>query len=109
LEIHDYFTSGGKNVIKEYLHDLPREERTQGYLIRRSIIARGLEAFAEINTRQIRGKLWEIKFSANRIFYVIADANNVHFFHACKKQKGKAEKTDIDIAIRRAKEQGFDI
>jgi phage-related protein len=109
LQIHDYFTAGGKNVIKAYLHDLPNEERTHGYLIRHSIVAKGLEAFAELNTRPIRGKLWEIKFSANRIMYVIADADNVHFFHICKKQKDKAEKMDIDIAIRRAKEQGFDI
>jgi len=107
LKIHDYCTSGGKNVIKDYLHDLPSEERTQGYLIRHSIVLNGLKAFEVLNTRQLKGKLWEIKFSDNRIMYVIVDKDNVYFLHACKKQKGKAEKFELDTAIKRAKEQGF--
>lgn len=36
--------------------------------------------------------------------YVIADENNIYFLHACKKQKGKAEKFELDKAIKRAKE-----
>ena len=33
LQIHDYHTAGGKNVIKEYLSSLPEEERVLGYAI----------------------------------------------------------------------------
>lgn len=36
--------------------------------------------------------------------YVIADAENVYFLHICKKQKGKAEKHELEKAIKRAKE-----
>jgi len=39
--------------------------------------------------------------------YVIADKDNVHFLHACKKQKGKAEKFEIDTAVKRANEAGL--
>jgi len=39
--------------------------------------------------------------------YVIADQDNIHFFHACRKQKGKAEQFELDKAVQRAKEKGF--
>jgi len=109
MKIHDYQTAGGKNVIKEYLSALPKEECDVGYHIRHKIIQFGLAVFDELNTRQLRGELWEIKFSQNRIMYVIADSENVYFLHACKKQKEKAEKFELNTAIKRAKEVGFDI
>jgi len=109
MKIIDYQTAGGKNVIKEYLSALPKTERDVGYYIRHKIVQYGLAALDELNTRQLRGDLWEIKFSQNRIMYVIADENNIYFLHACKKQKDKAEKFELDKAIKRAKEAGFDI
>ena len=109
LKIHDYHTSGGKNVIKEYLSSLPEEERVIGYSIRHRIVHNGLDALKELNTRQLRGKLWEIKFSQNRVMYVVADADNIYFFHACRKQKGKAETFELEKAIQRANEKGFNI
>jgi phage-related protein len=107
MKIHDYYTAGGKNAIKEYLHNLPKIERAMGYEIRHQIILEGLSAFKELITRQLKGKLWEIKFSKNRIMYIIVDDNNVHFLHACRKQKGKAEKFELEKAIGRAKEKGL--
>ena len=104
MEIHDYVTVGGKNLIKEYISTRPMKERQELYSIRHDIILRGLPAFQELDTRQLRGKLYEIKHSANRVMYVIKDVDNVYFLHACQKQKDKAEKFEIDTAIRRAKE-----
>ena len=104
MTIHDYYTDGGKNLIKEYLSDLPIAERTYGYGIRHKIVNDGIKAFDGLDTRQLYGKLWEIKFSSNRIMYVIFDKDNVHFLHACKKQKGKAEQFELNKAITRAKE-----
>ena len=109
MTIHDYVTQGGKNVIKEYLSNLPNNEMKEGYKIRHEIILNGVEALKKLNTRQLKGKLWEIKFSDNRIMYVLADQETIYFFHACKKQKGKAEKFELETAINRAKEEGFDI
>jgi phage-related protein len=107
MEILDYITEGGKNLIKEFLSSLPVHERTYGYGIRHKIISDGLKAFDGFDTRQLFEKLWEIKFYDNRIMYVILDKNTVHFLHACKKQKGKAEKFELDKAIRRAKERNL--
>ena len=107
MTIHDYYTEGGKNLIKEYLSNLPVAERTYGYGIRHKIIKDGLKAFEGLDTRQLYSKLWEIKFSDNRIMYVIFDKDNVNFLHACKKQKGKAEQFELDKAISRAKERNL--
>ena len=107
MRIHDYHTAAGKNVIKEYLGTLPKTEMYVNYHIRHRISLEGLAALNELDTRQIKGKLWEIKLSQNRIMYIIADKENIHFLHACKKQKGKAELFEIDTAIKRAKEIGF--
>ena len=103
MNIHDYYTDGGKNLIKEYLSSLPVPERTYGYAIRHKIIKDGISAFDGLDTRQLFEKLWEIKFFKNRIMYIIRDENNVHFLHACKKQKGKAEKFELNKAIERSK------
>ena len=107
MKIHDYHTAGGKNVIKEYLSSLPEDERVIGYGIRHKIIQYGLSFLKELDIRQLKGKLWEIKFSKNRIMYIVADSDNIHFFHACRKQKGKAELFELEKAIQRAKEKGF--
>jgi len=104
LKIHDYHTSADKNVIKEYLQGLPKTERFVGYHIRHKLGSKGLAALEELDTRQLRDKLWEIKFLHHRYMYVIEDKNNFHILHICKKQKGKAELFEIETAIKRAKE-----
>jgi len=97
-------TDGGKNLIKEYISKLPKDEMKEIYTIRHRIILYGLLAFQELTTRQLRGKLFEIKYKSNRIMYVLQDGDNVYFLHACQKQKGKAEEFDLKTAINRAKE-----
>ena len=104
MKIHDYSTAGGKNLIKEYIGTRPMDERHAIYEIRHNIVLNGILAFQELNTRQLKGKLYEIKYSANRIMYVIKDGENVYFLHACTKQKGKTEKFELEKALNRAKE-----
>ena len=107
MNILDYHTSGGKNVIKTYTDALPEVQRTEILEARQEISEFGLEAFEKLNTRQLVGKLWEIKLSQNRVMYVIADRDNVAFLHICKKQKGKAAKHEIRKAVKRAKKEGL--
>ena len=67
----------------------------------------GVTFLKTLNTRQLEGKLWEIKYPRhNRIFYVLLDGDNIYLLHACKKQKGKAEKFELDKARERSKEIG---
>ena len=109
MRIHDYHTASGKNLIKDYLKTLPATEMYIGYKIRHKLGSKGLSVLAEFDTRQLRGKLWEIKFNKNRVMYVIANKDNIYFLHACKKQKGKAEQFELDTAIQRASELGLKI
>ncbi len=39
--------------------------------------------------------------------YIIADKDNIYFMHACRKQKGKAERFELEKALQRSKEEGF--
>ena len=107
MDIYDYSTSGGKNLITEYIDSLPQNERLAIYDARKEIRENGLLAFIKLNTRQLRGKLWEIKISQTRIMYIIISENAVFFLNICKKQKGKAKKTELDKAIKRAKSEGL--
>jgi len=109
MRIKDYQTASGKNLIKEYLSALPKTECEIGYHLRHEIVKRGTEALKEFDTRQIRDKLWEIKFyNKNRIFYVVIPSQaEIYFLHACKKQKGKAEKFELETALSRMKEFGL--
>ncbi|MCM1050040.1 MAG: type II toxin-antitoxin system RelE/ParE family toxin [Clostridiales bacterium] len=43
-------------------------------------------------------------YKDNRIFYVVADENNMYLLHACRKQKNQTEKKDKKLVIKRAKE-----
>ena len=109
MKIIDYKTAGGKNLIIEYIDKLPEKEKAIGHRIRNRLENQGEKALNDLITRQLKGKLWEIKFSSNRIMYILKDNENIYFLHACKKQKGKAEKTDLDLAIKRAKHFGLKI
>jgi len=107
MEIYDYITSGGKNLIMEYIEGLPDALKVEVLDVRQLIHERGIEAFQLLVTRQLYKKLWEIKISQERIMYVIRDHESVYFLHICKKQKGKAEKQDLEKAKKRAMAAGL--
>ncbi len=104
MKVYTYQTSGGKDLIYSYIDALPKAEKAEGHHIIELLEEEGLKAFSYLDTRQIRKKLWEIKFrDKNRIFYVVNKENGIYLVHACKKQKGKAEKFEVNKAERRAK------
>lgn len=110
MNVYDYTTSGGKDLINEYLDNLEPQDSAEGYRIKQALEEDGLNALELLNTRQLIGKLWEIKFNyRDRFMYVIADEDNFYILHACKKQKEKAEKFELNKAIKRAKELGMEL
>lgn len=105
MKVLSYCTSGGKDLIKEFLDELSERESAEGYYIIEQLEIQGLEFLKTLNTRQLENKLWEIKYPRhNRMFYVVIDVETMYLLHACKKQKGKAEKFELDKARNRAKE-----
>lgn len=110
MNVFTYTTAGGKDLILMYLDSLQKDELAEGLRIIKSLEKYGLDALRAENTRQLKNKLWEIKFNyKDRMMYVVADKENLYIVHACKKQKGKAEKFELDKAIRRAKELGNEL
>lgn len=105
MNILSYVTSGGKDLIIEYLNNLPKAEMAEGYYILEMLELEGKRYLDTLDTRQIEGKIWEIKFRRhNRIFYVLLNEESLYLLHACKKQKGKAESFEVKKAKNRAKE-----
>lgn len=110
MNVHHYETSGGKDLILDYVDKLSTQEKAEALNILGNLQTDGLEALEYLDTRQLKGKLWEIKFyRQNRIMYVVADEENIYLLHVCKKQKGKAEKFELDKAVRRVKELEIEI
>lgn len=105
--IFDYSTNGGKNIITSYIDTLPAKHQLELYMVRDEIEKNGLDAFKKLNTRQLRGKLWEIKVSQYRMMYIIMNKDSVAFLNICKKQKGKAEKQELYKALKRANEENL--
>ena len=105
--IYNYTTSGGKNLIMEYIEKLPDALKAEVLDVRQLIREKGIEAFQRLVTRQLYKKLWEIKISQERIMYVIKDQESVYFLNICKKQKGKAEKQELEKAKKRAQAAGL--
>ena len=91
----------------EYIKDLPDALKAEILDTRQLIREKGIDAFLLLTTRQLYKKLWEIKISQERIMYVIQDQESVYFLNICKKQKGKAEKQELEKAKKRAKEAGL--
>lgn len=110
MNIHLWTTKGGKNLIYEYLDSIDTESSAEGYKILEELEEMGLKALEDLVIKQMRNKLYKIKFAyQERYFYVIQDQDNFYILHVCKKQKGKAEKFELDKATNRAKQLGKDL
>ena len=94
-------------MIMDYIDALPAATKAEILASRQLIQEKGIEAFSLLVTRQLFKKLWEIKISQERIMYVIQDQDSVYFLNICKKQKGKAEKQELEKAKKRAKAAGL--
>ncbi|OCZ54344.1 type II toxin-antitoxin system RelE/ParE family toxin [Dehalobacter sp. TeCB1] len=106
MNVFRYQTAGGKDLIAEYLDNLPAIESAEGWKILEKLEEEGFDYLKDIlETRPIDTKagIYEIKFKRhNRFFYLMIDRDNIYILHVCKKQKNKAELTDIRLAKQRA-------
>jgi phage-related protein len=105
MNVYTYKTAGGKDLIISYLNKLPEKESAEGFYILSKLEEEGVPFLKTLDIRQLGGKLWEIKFyQHNRMMYVILDKDNLYLVHVCKKQKGRAEKHELDKARKRIKQ-----
>jgi phage-related protein len=92
MEIEYYSTNSNHCQIKDFIDGLPDIEQAQVYAAFRQIETSGIH---KLETRQIEGKIWELKtYRHNRFFYFIQRGNTMIILYAMKKQKHKLEKKD---------------
>ena len=98
-----YRTAPGAEPVLEYLRSLPQDQRDAARKAIRSIQTHGLQA-PNVSLRHVKGKLWEIRASDQRVFYVVAGAGIVWLLHAYKKEGQKAPVGEIAVAQARMKD-----
>lgn len=89
--------------VRDYIDELPKEQSALIYAVLEDIKQYGLQA-PLVSMRHIKGKLWEIRISQDRIFYIVIDGNTMVLLHAYKKQSQKAPLHEIETALRRMKD-----
>lgn len=89
--------------MREYLRGLPLDERRSAGAAIRALQSFGLNAPGLV-TRQLDGKLWEIKVSDQRVFYCVAAGPVAWLLHAYRKASQKAPRQELNLAKKRMKE-----
>jgi phage-related protein len=54
--------------------------------------------------RQLEEKVWEIRVGKHRIAYVVVSGPELILLHAFKKLGRRTPRTDLDLALKRARE-----
>ncbi|WP_440681995.1 type II toxin-antitoxin system RelE/ParE family toxin [Cysteiniphilum halobium] len=107
MNIYFYKTSNGREPVKEDINKLPRDEKLAAYARLADIEKYGFD-FVKVQFKQIKGKLWEIKYkfkNQHRILYCcMQDSNAMVLLHYVKKKTQKLENKDKDIAEKRMSE-----
>ena len=101
-KVNFYKTPSGRNPVLDYLGTLEKFEEAQVLRSIAKIRQFGLKAACQF--RQIEGKLWEIKISSSRIFYVTLEEQEMLLLHAYKKQGQKLPHKEREVALKRMKE-----
>jgi phage-related protein len=102
-DVRYYQTTGGVRPVEAYLDALAVAERARIAAMLEDI-ALSDSIGAAVVARHIEGKLWEIKLSRHRIFYVVLTGPVMVLLHAYKKQGQRAPKRELAVARARMKE-----
>src|SRR5205814_66754 len=89
VKVTFYRSSSGSKPVAEYLRSLDPIERARLADALYQIALRGLDESGVVR-RQIEGKLWELKVSQHRAFYILITGDEMYVLHAYKKQGQKA-------------------
>jgi phage-related protein len=96
-------SANGREPVADYLRTLPAD-RFVAITATLSDLAKNGVSGANVATRHIEGKLWELKFPLDRAFYVIVTGPELILLHAYKKQGQKAPLRELEVARKRLKD-----
>ena len=107
MKVALYETSSGRSPIEDFISDLPKADQA-----RFADVFEGIEKYGlgcpRVQFRQLRGKLWEVKFNTPsggyRIAYVVVETDTMVWLHTFKKKTQKTPTGDLEIAEKRMKE-----
>jgi phage-related protein len=85
MEIELAYSNKDHCQIRDFIDELPKEERAHVYSAFNHIEKFGLDG---LDTRQIQGKIWEFKtYRFNRFFYFIKTSDKMIIIYAMRKTK----------------------
>lgn len=107
MRVSFYVSASGRRPVEEFIQSLPKPDQARFADVYNGIKEFGLHC-PRVTFRQLRGKLWEVKFSAKnggyRICYVMMDQGDMTWLHAFKKATQRTPLHDLELAERRMKE-----
>jgi phage-related protein len=102
VRIKYYRSLRGDEPVRDYIAELPQRDRDRWDEALTLLGLFGLDA--PLSLRQLEGKLWEIRLGRHRVAYVMITGPEMVLLHAFKKQGQRPARSDLDLAVRRAKE-----
>ncbi len=103
MKIVYYRSAAGAEPVRDYLDRLSDDDLAVIQNAFSDLEVNGLQA-STVKMRHIDGKLWELKLSAHRIFYVVIAGPAMVLLHGYRKQSQKAPPRELDVAYKRMKE-----
>lgn len=103
MRVTFYRRASGRAPVLDYLKALSIQERARLFEALEEVEKHGFDAI-RVLFRQIDGKLWEMKISAHRVFYVLIEREEMVLLHAYRKQGQKLPLKEREVAMKRMKE-----
>jgi phage-related protein len=97
------YTPGGADPVAKYVDDLAPREAARVAAATQAIELRGLDE-SGVSTRQVRGRLWELKLGAQRVFFVLISGPTMVLLHGYTKGSQRAPTREIETALARMKD-----
>src|SRR5580692_6905679 len=95
-------------TVRAEIRELPSDLRARFVRLGERISQVGLEFMREPHVKHLEGKLWELRMTGRdgiaRALYVTAIGQRVIVVRAFKKKTQKTPRSEIELALQRAKE-----
>lgn len=88
--LHHYQSNSGKDLILNFIKSLPEDEKLDGFSVLQCLENNEMD---KINFKRWEKKVYEVYFyKYNRLFYIVADRENIYVLHACKNKRIKQKR-----------------
>ena len=103
MRVRRYVTPAGADPVAKFLDALAAREAARILAAAQAIEESGLEE-SGVATRQLRGRLWELKVGQQRVLFVLISGPTMVLLHGYTKGSQRAPKREIETALARMKD-----